>query len=166
MADKDLLISQIVEETYEESNENSSSDNCVDLQKYFEKKLNQVEFYSINDYLDQQLLTYQPLELEESISCYRLMFNDSTLDFPSNWSIFEEINDRDLLFLDQSSDQDFLLDIFAELFGNAQNIVLLKENQKVKLVIFQDENCHDHIKWMLSYFEKKNGRSLELKIAA
>ena len=156
MVDKDLM-SQITEETCAEAGEETKLGKCVDFQKYFEKRLNQVEFNSLNDYLDQQSLNHRPLEFQSTSQCYRLNIEDSILDFPSNWSIFEEINSKDIIPVDQSMDQNFLIDIFSELVGSVENIVLLRDNQNIMLIFLQDENFKEHLKWMLGYFEKKNG---------
>lgn len=166
MSNEDTLISKLIEETCTESVEKDQPNTSVDLRKYFEKRLNQVDFISIKDYLDQHHLSHQALVFQANTSCYRLSFKQSVLDFPSNWSIFKEIKDTDLLYLDQSHDQDFLLDIFSELCGSFQNIVLVKENQEIQLVFLPDESPSDHVKWMQNYFEKKNRGSNEENNAA
>lgn len=166
MSSEDTLISKLIEETYLEATEEDQPNTFADLRKYFEKRLNEIDFYSIADYLDQHQLTHQRLSYEDSSRCYRLSFKQSVLDFPSNWSIFKEIVSSDLIYVDQSMDQDFLLDIFSEICGSFQNIVLVRENQEVQLVLLPDENSHDHVKWLRSYFEKKNTGSVSKSIAA
>ncbi|MBC7540572.1 MAG: hypothetical protein H7281_17235 [Bacteriovorax sp.] len=167
MSNEDTLISKLIEETCTESVEKDQPNTSIDLRKYFEKRLNQVDFNSISDYLDQHHLSHQALIFETHSGCYRLNFKQSILDFPSNWSIFKEISSSDLLYVDQSLDQDFLLDIFAELCGSFQNIALVKENQEIQLVFLPDEESRDHVKWMKEYFEKKNiSTGNEEKIAA
>lgn len=156
MSNEDTLISKLIEETYTESVEKDQPNTFVDLRKYFEKRLNEVDFNSIDDYLDQHHLTHQELSFQKRSSCYRLVFKQSTLDFPSNWSIFKDIGSSDLIYLDQSLDQDFLLDIFSELCGSFQNIALVRENEQVQLIFLTGENSHDHVKWMRNYFEKRN----------
>ena len=164
MGNEDTLISQLIEETYTESVEKELTDNTIDLRKYFEKRLNQVDFNSIREYIVQNHLSHQSLVLERSSGCFRLNFKDKTLDFPSNWSIFEEIKNSNLGYLDQSQDDSFLLDIFAELCGSHQNIVLVKENMDVQLVFIPEEESFDHVKWMKNYFIKKNELSFEEKV--
>lgn len=160
-SNEDTLISKLIEETYTESVEKDQPNSFVDLRKYFEKRLNEVDFLSIADYLDQHQLTHQAISYQSKSGCYRLSFKQSVLDFPSNWSIFKDIKNTDLIYVDQSLDQDFLLDIFSELCGSHQNIVLVKENKEVQLVFLPDENSRDHVKWMRNYFEKKNTDSSE-----
>ena len=167
MSNEDTLISKLIEETYTESVEKDQPNTCVDLRKYFEKRLNQIDFISIHDYLDQHHLSHQVLSFETLSKCYRLSFKQSVLDFPSNWSVFKDINTSDLIYVDQSLDQDFLLDIFSELCGSFQNIVLVRENQDIQLVFLPEEESRDHIRWMRDYFEKKNASSSgEEKVAA
>lgn len=161
----DILISQLIEETCTESVEKDQPNSIVDLRKYFEKRLNEVDFISIADYLNQHGLSHQMISYLPKSGCFRLSFGQSVIDFPSNWSIFKDIKTTDLIFVDQSLDQDFLLDIFAELCGCFQNIVLVKENQEVQLVFLSEESSRDHLKWMRNYFEKKNTDSGE-KVAA
>jgi len=153
----DILISKLIEETCTETTiEKDQPNSFVDLRKYFEKRLNEVDFLSIADYLDQHHLSHQEISFQYQSKCYRLSFKQTILDFPSNWSVFKEIGKADLVYVDQSLDQDFLLDIFAELCGSHQNIVLVKENQEVQLVFLPEENSRDHVNWMRNYFDKKN----------
>lgn len=152
----DILISKLIEETCTEVIEKDQPNSFVDLRNYFEKRLNEVDFISISDYLDQHHLSHQSIFFQHKSKCYRLVFNQTTLDFPSNWSIFKEISKTEIVYVDHSLDQDSLLDIFAELSGSYQNIVLVKENQEVQLVFLPEENSRDHINWMRNYFEKKN----------
>lgn len=153
----DILISKLIEETCTETSiEKDQPNSFIDLRKYFEKRLNEVDFLSIADYLNQHHLTHQAIALQDKSKCFRLIFKQTTLDFPSNWSIFKEIKKTDLVYVDQSLDQDFLLDIFAELCGSFQNIVLVKENEEVQLVFLPEENSRDHVNWMRNYFDKKN----------
>lgn len=156
MSNDDTLISQLISETYTEASDKDQPNAVVDLRKYFERKLNEVEFLSIDDYLSQNDLSMSELMLQEQTQCYRLEFNESVLDFPVNWSIFKEIGAEDLVFVDQSLDQDFLLDIFSELTGQYSNLALVKENGSVKMVYLPEEASKEHIQWFRGYFEKKN----------
>ena len=156
MVDKDLFMSQITEETCAEAVEETAPGKCVDFQKYFEKRLNQFEFNSLIDYLDQQSLNHHSLEFQTTSLCYRLNIKDSILDFPSNWSIFEEISTKEIIPVDPSVDHNFLIDIFSELVGSVDNIVLLRDNQNIMLVFLQSTDSKDHLRWMYGYFEKKN----------
>lgn len=156
MSNEDTLMSKLIEETYTETIEKDQPDTFVDLRKYFEKRLNEVDFNSINDYLDQHHLSHQLLSFQDRSGCYRLSFKHSVLDFPSNWSIFKDISSSDLIYIDQALDKDFLLDIFSEICGSSQNIALVRENEQIQLVFLADENSYEHIQWLRNYFEKKH----------
>ena len=156
MNNDDILISQLISETYDEASEKEQPIDVLDLRNYFERKLNEVEFISINDYLAQNNLEMSDLMLQDQTQCYRLIYNDSVLDFPVNWSIFKEIGVEDLVFVDQSLDQDFLLDIFSEITGGYKNLALVKENGQVKMVYLPEEASKEHIQWFRGFFEKKN----------
>ncbi|MDO9182836.1 MAG: hypothetical protein Q7U04_10535 [Bacteriovorax sp.] len=161
MSNEDTLISKLIEETCAGPAVNDQPNNSTDLRKYFEKRLNQVDFISIGDYLDQHHLTHQSLIFQNNSSCYRLSYNESVLDFPSNWSVFQSIKNSDLIYVDQTLDQDFLLDIFSEVSGAFQNLLIINENQSVKLVFLPDEESRDHVNWMRNFFEKKNALNVE-----
>ena len=156
MNNDDTLISKLISETYSDSTEKDQPNAVLDLRNYFEKKLNEVDFISISDYLSQHNLSMSNVVFQTQSQCYRLVINESVLDFPSNWSIFKEINSEDLVYVDQSLDQDFLLDIFSELNGGFFNLALVKDNTEVKLVYLPEEVSKDHIQWFRSFFEKKN----------
>ena len=152
----DTLISKLISETYTETSDKEQPSAVVDLRKYFERKLNEVEFISVDDYLAQNGLNMSELMLQDQTQCYRLVYNESVLDFPVNWSIFKEIGTEDMVFVDQSLDQDFLLDIFSEVTGRFTNLALIKENGDVKLIYLPEEASKEHIQWFRGYFEKKN----------
>lgn len=166
MSNEDTLMSKLIEETYTESVEKDQPNTLVDLRTYFEKKLNEIDFCSISDYIDQNFLSHFQLRYLESIGCYRLSFQEFVLDFPSNWSVFGEVKNTDLIYVDHSLDQDFLLDVISEVCGNIDSFVLVRESSKVELVLLPAENSHDHVKWMRNYFEKRNGVSESDKVAA
>ena len=161
MSNDDTLISKLISETYTETSDKEQPSPVIDLRNYFERKLNEVEFLSIDDYLAQNNLSMSDLMLQEQTQCYRLTYNESVLDFPVNWSIFKEISTEDLVFVDQSLDQDFLLDIFSELTGGYTNLALVKENGKVKMVYLPEEASKEHIQWFRGFFEKKNTGTVE-----
>lgn len=163
MGNEDTLISKLIEETYTESVEKDQPNSLVDLRSYFEKRLNEVDFGSIADYIDQNFLSHFQLHYLKNIGCYRLNLNEYVLDFPSNWSVFSDVSSSELVYVDSSLDRDFLLDIISEVCGNIQSFVLVRESNRIELVIFSAENSHEHIKWMRNYFEKKNisGREKE-----
>ena len=160
MSNEDTLISKLIDETYLESIEKDEPNSCLDLRKYFEKRLNQVDFHSVQDYLEQNHLSHSELRYSKKTGCYRLSFKESILDFPSNWSVFKEIETTDCLYISQADDQDYLLDIFAEICGSFQEIILVKASNEVQLIFISAEESITHVDWLKNYFEKKNN-SLE-----
>lgn len=162
----ETLISKLLTETYTEAPSKDQPNAVVDLRNYFERKLNEVDFNSLSDYLIQHDLRVSKLIFQNKTQCYRLVYNRSVLDFPSNWSIFKDIKTEDIVYVDQSLDQDFLLDIFFELTGIQTNLVLAKENGEVKLIYLPEEESKDHVKWFRGFFEKKHQAEEESKEAA
>lgn len=156
----DTLISKLISETYTEAPDKDQPNAVVDLRNYFERKLNEVDFNSMSDYLIQHDLRMSALTFQEESKCYRLTYNESVLDFPSNWSIFKDIKSEDVVYVDQSLDQDFLLDIFSELTGIYSNLALVKEEKEVKLIYLPEEASKDHVKWFRGFFEKKNASEI------
>lgn len=152
----DTLISKLISETYTEAPDKDQPNAVVDLRNYFERKLNEVDFNSMGDYLIQHDLRMSNLQYQEKSKCYRLVYNGSVLDFPSNWSIFKDIKSEDVVYLDHSLDQDFLLDIFSELTGIESNLALVKESSEVKLIYLPEEESKNHVKWFRGFFEKKH----------
>jgi hypothetical protein len=155
MSNDETLISKLISETYSESAEKDLSNEVSDLRNYFEKKLNEVDFCSISEYMVQHKLSLSDLIFQSQTRCYRLINNKAVLDFPSNWSVFREIQNEKIIFLDQSLDQDNLLDIFSELNGQYFNVAILKYDSEIKLVYLPEEESKNHLKWFRSYFEKK-----------
>lgn len=161
MSEDDTLISKLISETYTEAIEKDQPNSFVDLRNYFEKRLNEVDYLCINEYLLQNGLDCVELKLMGQTQCYRLVLKKSTLDFPSNWSIFKEMRTNDLIYVDQSLDQDFLLDIFSELNGNHANLALVKDEEHLKMVFLPEESSKEHIQWMRTFFEKKNQEQIK-----
>lgn len=159
MSNDETLISQLISETCVEALEKEQPGAVLDLRNYFERKLNEVEFISIKDYLEQNNLEMSELLLQSQTKCYRLIYKDSILDFPVNWSIFKEIGTEDFVYVDESLDQDFLLDIFSELTGEYKNLALVKEDENIKMIYFSEEASKVHIQWFRGFFEKRNKTS-------
>ena len=66
-----------------------------------------------------------------------------------------------MIYVDQSRDEDYLLDIFAEIRGCSDNLLLVKERDEVQLIFLSEETSQDHVEWVKNYFEKKNVGSRE-----
>lgn len=157
MKNEDLLMSQLLEETCKDSekaNELTES-NGGDLVKYFEKRLNQVDFLSLDVYIKEEGLKSFSLNYIEKSKCFRLVCGMYELDFPSNWSVFKSLHTSNLNFVTQANDQDFLCEIFSEINSNCESFIVLNENGKCCLLMFSDYSGKLHFEWMKEYFESR-----------
>ena len=156
MSIEDTLISKLIEETCNsQADESEQLGPAVDLRSYFEKRLNQVEYNSLMDYLGQNQISFKNLTFQKETGCYQLCWNETVVDFPSNWSIFQNIQTSELIFVDRDVDSDFLLDVFAEVTGSFNNIAVTREDDTVNLVLLSEAGYTEHSKWMIRYFNKK-----------
>ncbi len=166
MSIEDTLISKLIEETCNsQADESEQLGPAVDLRSYFEKRLNQVEYNSLMDYLGQNQISFKGLVFQKETGCYQLSWNETVLDFPSNWSIFQNIQTSELIFVDRDVDSDFLLDIFAEVTGSFNNIAVAREEDVVSLVLLSETEYTEHSKWMIRYFSKKQETASNKKAA-
>ncbi len=165
MSNEDTLISKLIDETYVEESEKETATALVDLNKYFEKRLNEVDYLSLIDYIEQNGLEQFGLILHPTTRCYRLEMGTNTLDFPSNWSIFNAIESNHLVFLNSTNDHDFLLDIFSELRGVVQNVAIVKDEKMLKWVFLPLDSSIEHVKWIRNYFEKKEAELFKIVAA-
>jgi hypothetical protein len=78
--------------------------------------------------------------------------------------VFKDLRNKELVFIDQSLDQDFLLDIFSEITGSFSNLAMVNESENVRVIFLPEEASKDHVQWIRGYLEKK-GQS-EIKEAA
>ena len=156
MSNDDTLISKLISETYLEASDDDQPDALADLRDYYERKINEVEFFSMSEYLSQNNLTMSNLKLIKRTQCYRLIHDESVIDFPSNWSIFKNIKNNDIVYLDQSLDQDYLLDIFSEITGQCFNLALVQDDKTVMMIYLPEVSSKEHVQWLRCYFEKKN----------
>ncbi len=156
MNNDDFLISQLISETYDEAPQKEQPNDVSDLRNYFEKKLNEVEFISVKQYLFQNGLKAQSVKYIDSIKCFRIVLNNHVLDFPSNWSIFKDLAQQSLIYLESKNDQDFLIDIFSELNGEQANVAMIKHDSQISMVFVPEEVAKEHLKWFRGFFEKQN----------
>jgi hypothetical protein len=149
------FITKLIEETCKDEKEDEAPAKVSELSDYFEKRVNQVEFLSLEKYLAQQDLQDFSLAFISNTKCFRLQDGKTTLDFPSNWSVFENVNVKAVQLIASESDTDFLCDIFNEAFDGCESFVLLNESGKCRVVLFKDHKYLEHYEWMLNYFSKK-----------
>ncbi len=159
MKNDDLLISQLINETCKDEREDLSS-NVVDLSSYFEKRLNQVEHKSLNDYLVQSGIIHYKLNYQQFSKCYRLSTTESIeIDFPSNWGPFSQISYSGYVSIKaDENDEEMLCDILSEVVGEVKMLVITSENNSVLFVPLSTA-FNEHAQWIQEYFEKKNQKS-------
>jgi len=154
---EDDLISKLIEETCKEEQEETPQEDgkVFELSNYFEKRINQVEFLSLEKYIVQQDLNSFELSYNQNNGCYRLTTNKMTLDFPSNWSLFHTLKINKLQWVNAHENTDFLCDIFSEVLGSCEAFALTNDNGKFNVTLFADGSANEHYEWMLNYFSKK-----------
>lgn len=156
MKNDDLLISKLINETCKEES-NVETSNVVNLAQYFEKRLNQVEHKSLNEYLKQHDIIHYRLEYMPFSRCYRLETENSLfLDFPSNWGPFSSITYSGCVQIDsQKNDDEFLCEILSEIVGEVNLLVITSESNSILLIPLSCSGL-EHAQWLNEYFEKKN----------
>ncbi len=165
MKNEEDLIKKLLEETCTDEKESFESlENVAHLSDYFEKKVNQVEFLSFEKYIIQQEIEAHLVEFQKSTGCYRLVFNQMTLDFPSNWSVFEGLSVYKVTLVNHENDRELLCDIFSEVFGSCESFILINNENKFNFLLFRNSEYLDHYQWLLNYFSKKE--LIQLKPAA
>lgn len=157
MKNEDLLLSKLLEETcLESSRPNSMTDaNDGELVKYFEKRLNQVEYLSLEMYIKEESLNSFSLVYNINTKCFRLICGNHKIDFPSNWSIFNKIQNESFVYVTSSNDEDFLCEIFSEINKNCESFVIVNESGRSNLILFDNFKGKEHVDWMREYFDKK-----------
>jgi hypothetical protein len=94
------------------------------------------------------------LKLIENVSCFRLSIDNKILDFPHNWSLFEELfksiksNEDFCYWIDKREDDDLILKILGHWMGEdlAAVIILSKPNPFLAFVPNADKSKFDWIK--------------------
>jgi hypothetical protein len=160
MNDQELLMKLITEETYQDDAVQSSQGNLV---SYFEKRLNEVDYHSLKNYLvDENILTF-PLSYIPATGCYRLKIQQNEIDFPSNWSIFSKFSSDQLASIKSSDDEDFLCDIFLSVVGEVKIIVLACEEKESNIIFLNSDVSEKQLVWIENYFRKQSEQADEEK---
>lgn len=151
----DALINQLINDTYEDVSELEMPAKIEDLRFYFEKKLNEVDYNSIINYIEQNSLKMHGLAYVEETKCFQISSEQMVIDFPSNWSIFKDFASEDLVYLDEGLDQDMLLDIFNEIIGEHLNLALVRDEDRCMVIYLSKEESKEHVRWFRNYLEKQ-----------
>lgn len=153
MNNEDLLFSKLLEETCTPKLEKDKPNNFSDLRNYFEKKLNEVEFYSLEDYFKNSNIVFYEIYLLKNTSCFRLKIKNDFIDFPSNWSSFSNILSSPMILIDSENDNSGLLDIFSEQRNIYEFIILLNIEGKFFLVFVNPTQALSVTEWVDNYLK-------------
>jgi hypothetical protein len=160
MNDQETLMKLITEETYQDDAPHSTQGNLV---SYFEKRLNEVDYHSLKNYLvDENILTF-PLSYNSATGCYRLKIEQNEIDFPSNWSIFSKFSNEHLASIKAIDDEDFLCEIFLSIVGEVKVIVLACEEEESNVIFLNSDVSEKQLDWIENYFRKQSERNEEEK---
>lgn len=86
------------------------------------------------------------LRLIEKLSCFRLSIDDKILDFPHNWSLFEELfksiksNEDFCYWIDKREDDDLILKVLGHWIGEDLDAVLILSNPNPFLAFVSNAN--------------------------
>lgn len=152
MDDQELLMRRITEETYEVDD---FSETPVNLVNYFEKRLNEVDYLSLEKYLKNEDILSTILFYQENSKCYRVTLGGTEIDFPSNWSIFSKLNFDQFAFVRSTNDHDYLCEIFLSLAGEVQILVIGKDDNNFRLIFLCSKNSEKHLEWIENYLLKQ-----------
>jgi hypothetical protein len=160
MNDQELLMKQITEETYQD--DDTSASPPINLVNYFEKKLNEVDFISLKNYLAHEEILYCPLTFNHLTRCYRIVLGNTEIDFPSNWSIFNKFQTESLVHVKATDDEDFLCEVFLSQTGEVNILVLANDNEESRLIFLSSIKSEQQLNWIESYFAKKEEEKNEI----
>lgn len=161
----DKLFLKLITETYSSTNESEQLHTPGELNIYFEKKQNEIEFTSIKKYLSDNSIEYETLEYDHVSRCFQLRYEQLEINFPSNWSNFSKFVNTGFEIIDEETDSDFLLDIFNEVRTVKNNILLLQDSEMILMIFLEEFKMKDHLNWIRDYLDKSKTNE-EIKKAA
>lgn len=159
------LFSRLITETYSSIPESDQASNPIELNVYFEKKQNEIEFASIKKYLIDNHVEFETLEYNHISRCFLLRYNQMNIDFPSNWSVFSKFVNTGFEIVEEETDTDFLLEIINEIRSTRNNLLLLQDNEMMLMVFLEEHKMKEHLNWIRDYLDK-NRVIEEIKKAA
>lgn len=113
----DSFISKLLEETYQSLPASEVARSSMDLHEYFISKVAPVtdEIDEGDKFIKESGLSYYSFVYNPHSQCFRLKINDYLFDFPINWSVFSKILEQKWIEIDQSNDDDMLLQAIASI---------------------------------------------------
>lgn len=133
--------------------------NVHSLRNYFERKVNEVEYLNLHQFLSANKIQFVSLKYESEIKMYRMSLKGTDYDFPVNWSFFQHIQNE--MYWEHREDQELLNEVFSELIGYQYQLAFVNENNKCDMIFVPTaelKKCND---WLREYVIKK----MEQKIA-
>lgn len=134
--------------------------NVVNLRDYFERKVNEVEYLNLHQFLQANNVQFVELHYHSEIKMYRMSYNGQDYDFPENWSFFQFIKKE--MYWEHHTDPDFLNEVFSEMIGYSYQLAFVNEDNQCDMIFVPTaelKKCND---WLREYVIKK----MEKKIAA
>ncbi len=151
-----VMINETCEESLDKKAEIAESNNVINLRDYFEKKVNEVEFLSLKEYLLDKNVKFATLNYQSKTKMYRMTLGDSVFDFPENWSVFKNLRTEN--YIEHIHDDDFLNDLFSEFIGYDYQLTFLVENdtnQMIFVPLHQLTKCKE---WLREYVLRNQDR--------
>lgn len=160
--DDDQLITKLLNETYDVLPSQNISKNSQDLSDYFNQKVTIAEFNSLIKEIEkfsEKSQTYAAsLEYVLSTGCYQATFKNSKIDFPSNWSIFEQLHNSNQNCVIE--ERDSVLGTFFIQDSQDPVIFLVKASSKSYLIAV-DSNREFEYRWIKNKISTLNSFQIE-----
>lgn len=161
----DNFIEVLLNETcdLEEETETKKTEefsNVVNLRDYFERKVNEVEYLNLHQFLSENKIQFVELNYQSETKMYRMSLNGEVYDFPENWSLFQYVEKE--MYWEHHTDPEFLNELFSEMVGYHYQLAFVNENNQCDMIFVPTaelKKCND---WLREYVIKK----MEKKIAA
>lgn len=159
---EDLFINKILEETFMFMPENEAAHDPGDLRSYFNKQSIKGDVSNTKRFFEGQLnkskVNFIPFNFLQEINCFRISIAGSIVDFPSNWSIFQDLfegykkNENISIFVSIENDVESLLEIFRPFSSYDCNLVFLNFKGSLYLVFLpeNDQKLSNWIKFFVS----------------
>ena len=151
----DSLIALLLEETYKTMSENSGEFEYHQLERHFDKQNSQqvTKFEpTLDNFLSRQSLASYQFSYSPHIGCYRLILDDTILDFPGNWSLFAGF--RKELKYSRPDDETLASILSTSLMGN-NNFIIIGNFGNLSLYVFE-KNDEFSVQWLEKYFSKQD----------
>lgn len=134
--------------------------NVVNLRDYFERKVNEVEYLNLHQFLTANNIRFVSLNYQTETKMYRMSLDGVDYDFPENWSFFQHIKNE--MYWEHHTDTEFLNEVFAELIGYNYQLAFVNEDAKCDMIFVPLQELKKCNEWLREYVIKK----MEKKIAA